>query len=430
MGFRAAFSNISVRPFYRIAFPTPVCPIDFSSSVIMKNYIITLLIAVLCCPSFAMAQEPHVSTLDAVLRTVEANSVTLQALKQQTEAQKLANRTGIYLADPEIGFGYLWGSPSSIGNRTDFSVTQSFDFPTVYAHRAKIANVQRRIADDEYEQQRKDLLLQAGTVCVNLVYCNALKTELDKRQQHAQSIVAAWQKRVDNGDVDVLERNKAQLNLLNARKTAEANEIERAALLSELQRINGGQAIAFADTVYPLYALPQDFEQWYAQAQQRNPGLQIVARELEVSRQQTKLNRALSLPKFTAGYMGESVLGTTLQGATVGISIPLWENRNTIRQAKAQTAALQTMEADARAQFYNSLKAQHAKAVSLQALAADYREALKNNADLLKEALDMGQLSLIHYIMELAIYYDAIDQVLQAERDGWLATLELRQWEE
>jgi outer membrane protein TolC len=397
----------------------------------MKSKTIIFLIIVTGHLSLISAQGQK-STIDAVLRSVEANSTTLQALKQQAEAQKLTNRTGIYPANPEVEFGYLWGNPSSTGNRTDFSVTQSFDFPAVYAHKSKVADGQNRIADFDYERRRKELLFQAGTVCVNLVYCNTLKIELDKRLQHAQSIAAAWQERFARGDADILERNKAQLNLLNARKAAEANDIERTALLSELQRINGGQTIAFDDTAYPAYVIPQDFEQWYARVQQRNPALQMAAREIEVSRQRVKLNRALSLPKFSAGYMSEAIPGTMLQGAVVGISIPLWENRNTIRQAKAQTAAWQNIEADTRMQFYNSLKTQHAKAVSLQAMAADYREVLQtsNSADLLKKALDLGQLSLINYIMELTVYYDAMDNVLQAERDGWLATLELRQWEE
>ncbi len=394
----------------------------------MKSKII-IIIALVTGPWLLVTGQ---STMNNVLRSIEANSITLQALKQQAEAQKLGNRTGIYLANPEVGFDYLWGSPSSTGNRTDFSVTQSFDFPTAYAHKSQVAKGRNRVVDYDYERQRRDLLLQAGTVCVNLIYCNALRFELNTRLEHAQNIAAAWQERFVRGDADVLERNKAQLNLLNARKAIEANSIERTALLAELQRLNGGQPIAFDDTLYPAYSIPLDFEQWYEQVQQRNPTLQMVAQEIEVSKDQVKVSRAMSLPKFSAGYMSEAILGTMLQGPTIGISIPLWENKNTIKQAKAQTAAWQNVDADARMQFHNTLKTQHTKALSLQAMATDYRKTLQmsSNVNLLKKALDLGQLSLINYIMELTIYYDAVNNVLQAERDGWLATLELWQWEE
>ena len=378
----------------------------------MKQTIIFFLIVVLSSRLYGQ------STMNNVLQDIETNSVTLQALKQQAEAQKLGNRTGIYLENPEIGFGYLWGSPASEGVRKDFSITQSFDFPTAYAHKSNIAEGRSQIAVYEYEQQRKELLLQAGTACVNLIYCNALKSELDKRLQHAQSIASAYTERFSRGDVDALERNKAQLNLLNARKAVEANDIERVALLSELQRLNGGRAVVFDDVDYPVYAIPIDFEQWYAQAQEYNPALRMLAQETEVSRRQEKLNRSLGLPKFSAGYMSETVPVVAMRGVTMGISIPLWENKNAVKQAKAQTLALQSLETDAKMQFYNSLKTQHVKAFGLQHLAADYREALQitNNANLLKKALDLGQLSLIEYIMELTIYYDAVNHVLQIGR--------------
>ena len=118
--------------------------------------------------------------MDTVLLRIETNNTTLQAIKQQSEVQKLGNRTGNYLANPEIEFAYLWGDKPSTGNRTNFSAIQSFDFPTAYMHRSKMAGGRDNIADLEYEHAHKELLLQAGTVCVNLIYCNALKAELDK----------------------------------------------------------------------------------------------------------------------------------------------------------------------------------------------------------------------------------------------------------
>jgi outer membrane protein TolC len=372
------------------------------------------------------------SSIDEVLKQVEANSTALQALRQQAEAQKLENRTGIYLENPEVGFNYLWGDPSSEGRRKDFSVTQSFDFPTAYTHKSRIAKGKNNISDYEYRRLRKELLLQAGTACVSLIYANAVKVELDKRLRHAQSIASSWQERFARGDTDILERNKAQLNLLNARKAVETNEIERSALLSDLKRLNGGMEISLTDTSYPVWLIPQDFDQWVEQAQSNNPELNVLMQEIEVSQRREKLNRAMSLPKLSAGYMSESVPKSSFRGLALGISVPLWENKNTVKQAKAQTIALQNMEEDTRQQFILSLRTQHSKALSLQEMADEYRRILQstNTAELLKTALDKGHISLINYMIELSVYYEAMDNVLQAERDSWFAILELRQWEE
>lgn len=51
------------------------------------------------------------------------------------------------------------------------------------------------------------------------------------------------------------------------------------------------------------------------------------------------------LPKFSAGYSLERTLGQKYQGISVGISIPLWENKNRVKQAKAGVVAAQAQRA-------------------------------------------------------------------------------------
>ena len=61
----------------------------------MKKLIISILIvsAILT----AQAQSGY----ETVLQQIEANNTTLAALRQQTEAQKLGNRTGLAPANPK-----------------------------------------------------------------------------------------------------------------------------------------------------------------------------------------------------------------------------------------------------------------------------------------------------------------------------------------
>ena len=79
------------------------------------------------------------TTVDSVLANIERNNTTLAAIRKNTDAQKIGNNTGIYISNPEIEFNYLWGNPSPIGDRTDFSVKQTFDFPTAYSYKKQVA---------------------------------------------------------------------------------------------------------------------------------------------------------------------------------------------------------------------------------------------------------------------------------------------------
>jgi outer membrane protein TolC len=364
---------------------------------------------------------------NAVLQQIETNSTTLSALRKQTEAQQLGNRTGIYPANPEVEFNYLWGNPAIIGNRTDISVKQTFDFPTAYAHRGKIAGLQNENAELSYKVERLNLLLSAKRICIELIYNNALAKEYAARLQNATRIAEAYQSKLNAGETNALENNKAQLNLATVKNEVAQIETERAALLAELKTLNGGKEIDFPNDVYSTHILPANFEEWYAQAETKSPVLQYVSGQIEIERQQVKLNRAMWLPKFSAGYMSEKVVGQHFQGITAGISIPLWENINSVKQAKAQTQAAEYVLEDTKTQFFNRLQIFHNKAAALQQNAQTARQSLSTygNEPLLKKALDAGEISLLNYLLEIEFYYNMINKVLEAERDFELTVAEL-----
>ncbi|MDO9260654.1 MAG: TolC family protein, partial [Flavobacteriaceae bacterium] len=249
------------------------------------------------------------NNIDRILADVEKNNTTLAALQKRATADKIGNKTGIYLQNPEIAFNYLWGSPTATGNRTDINFKQAFDFPSAYSYKNQIATIKNEQVDLEYHQQRKDLLLKSRLICVDLVYTNSLKIELSKRLSHAQKMATSYQKQFDLGETNILALNKAQLNLLNLSSEMELLNIDRNALLGELMQLNGGIFINFTESEYPVTVIPENFEQWYQQQEQSNPLLNWLKKEVEISHKQQRLNNALSLPKFEAGYLSETVVG-------------------------------------------------------------------------------------------------------------------------
>jgi outer membrane protein TolC len=370
------------------------------------------------------------NTVDNVLTEVEKNNTTLSAYRKSIDAEKIGNKTGLTPQNPEVEFNYLWGNPSAIGNRTDFSIRQSFDFPTAYSYKNQISNLKNEQAEMEYKKQRNEVLYQTRLVCVKLTYYNALNVELSKRHANALIVAEAYKTKYSTGDVGILDFNKAQVNLLNISKELENNQIERNALLSELATLNGGNVINFTDSLFSLQTIPADFEQWYAQTEANNPLLQWVKQEIAISEKQVKLNTANSLPKFYGGFMSEKVVGQQFQGVTVGITIPLWENKNTVKYAKAQTIAMQSIEANAKLQFYNNMKALHTKAISLQTNVTDYRSklAMYSNSELLEKAFNKGEISLTEYMYELSLYYESVFKLLEMEMNLNVGFVELNRY--
>lgn len=381
----------------------------------------------LCFVPFPLLAQ---NSVESVIAQIEKNNTTLSALQKSVEAEKTGNKTGIYLQDPEVTFNYMWGNPAVIGNRTDFSISQTFDFPTAYGYKSQISNIKNERVELVYQKQRKNLILEALQVCYGLVFYNALASELSKRFDQAQSIANSYKAKFDIGEISVLEYNKSQLNLLNVAKELESLMVERKALLSELTRLNGGEYIDFTEKEALIPDLPENFEQWYLQAELNNPILSWLKKEIVMSQKQVSLNRAMSLPKIKVGYLSENVVGQKYQGVTLGLSIPLWENKNSVKYAKTNIIAAESITADNKLQFYNRLKTLHSKAIGLRKTVTDYRLCLLSldNSTLLKKALDKGEITILDYILEISIYYESVKKILELEKELNNTTAEINQY--
>src|SRR5690554_1356006 len=213
------------------------------------------------------------NNINSVLTSIEENNTTLKALRETAESQKLENRTGIYLSNPEVGFNYLWGNPVDMGNRTDFSVTQTFDIPTITGMKSKVANGKNDLVEWQYKADRMNIMLEAKQYCIELIYYNALKKELDLRLQHAETTAEGYKQRMDRGDANILEYNKVRLNLSTIQGEMSKIDVERNALIEQLKRLNGGNEVRLDDYQFGNVELPLNFGDWYVQAEQNNPVL-------------------------------------------------------------------------------------------------------------------------------------------------------------
>jgi outer membrane protein TolC len=293
-----------------------------------------------------------------------------------------------------------------------------------------MADAKSMQAELEFLKQRNTVLLQARTLYTELIFSNIMAAVMKRRLDNAMNLALSYKTKFSLNECGIIEYNKAQLNLIATEKQNSLLELKRESLQAELNALNGGQPIPVTDTAYPAIIINPDFEQWYAQAEAKSPVLTWLKKEIEISRSQIKLNAASVLPKLTAGYMSEQVAGEQFQGITLGITIPLWENRNMVRYAKTYAVAAQSAEADQRLMFYNRLKTQHALVLAMMKQVEDYRTSMNlySNAVLLKKSLDGGELSLIEYLNELILYYQNYEILLDAEKEMQLKNDELLQY--
>ena len=388
----------------------------------MKKLRYSLLIMLGTIP--AMAQQQ----LDDCLQTVITNNISYQARQVQALAQQAENRVGNTPGNPQVEGGYLWGSPSAIGNRKDLSVSQEIAFPTVYHHQKKLADLRDQQAEMSAEQYRLAVMQEAAQLWVELVSLNQRIAIQHERTQQAKTLADAYAERLAAGDANRIDRNKAALNSLQAEKALESLLQERELLQLSLDALNGNEALPVKQNNYEAVSLSPDFESWADNLLQQNPQARWYMLEASAAERSVKLNQSKNLPKMTGGYMMENSVSEKFQGVTLGLSVPLWENKHAVKAARLRQESLQLEEQNFQLQFKAELHQLYRSVELASARVEDMRQQLSliQQEALLKDALDAGQISLIDYLLELQFNYDAIDQLTEAEKALQLAWVKVK----
>ena len=76
--------------------------------------------------------------IEQVLKNIETNNKELQANEQLITSQKLEAKTDNNLPDPTLSYAHLWGAKDKSETIGELVVSQSFDFPSLYATRNKL----------------------------------------------------------------------------------------------------------------------------------------------------------------------------------------------------------------------------------------------------------------------------------------------------
>ncbi len=380
----------------------------------MKRFILTIALV-----SSAMAAGAQTS-IEEVLRSVEANNKELQANRQMVTAQKLEAKLDNNLPDPSVSYTHQYGNKGGMGIQGELVASQSFDFPTVYVQKNKLSKAKGEGFDRQSAEIRQQILLQAKEVCLDLVLLNQQKNLLDIRRQNAEQLSALYETRLQNGDANVLEVNKINLELLNAKNEARMNEAARMAKLHELAMLNGGIEINFTDTAYLPVENPLSFVDLKQEAIPANRQLLSLQSEKAAALRQLSVSKSLNLPGFELGYrLNTATGGERFNGFLVGISIPLFSNRNHVKQAKAQSLYTDLQLESATATIESDLLRLYNQSVALKTSIDEYSEVLKsqNNLALLNKAIQAGQISMIEYFVDVTTLYQSMQNHMQLQNE-------------
>ena len=366
---------------------------------------ITLFTAALL--TFAGMQAQN--SIDQVLRNIEANNKELQANARLISSQKLEAKTDNNLADPTLSYAHLWGSKDKSETIGELVVSQSFDFPSLYASRAKLNRLKTNSFDGQASVFRQSILLQAKEVCLDIIMLRQQQQILQERLRNAEELAAMYKKRLQTGDANVIETNKINLELLNVKTEASLNETALRNKLQELNTLNGNIPVVFEENSYPSVIFPSDYQMLKTEVLAADPTLQALASESAAARQQIGVNKQGWLPKLE--------LGTPFNGLVVGFSFPIFENKSKVKIAKAQSMNTDFLKESAMLQAESQVAQLYREAQTLRSSMDEYEKTFQaqQDLDMLKQALTGGQISMIEYFVEVSVVYQSKQNYLQLE---------------
>ncbi len=380
----------------------------------MKRKLFTTMVCVVTLSS--MAQQKS-NGIDLVLQSIETNNKELQANRQLTTSQKLEAKTENNLADPTLSYSHLWGADNKDETIGELIVSQSFDFPTLYAGRGQLNRLRGNAFDSQTAAFRQGILLQAKELCMDLIMLRQQKQVLNERLRNAQELALMYRKRLETGDANILETNKINLELLNVKTEASLNETALNNKLQELRALNGNQPIPFEDDMYPATVLPSDYESLKAEFLATDANLQALSNSSAAAHKQISVNQQGWLPKLELGYRRNTESGAPFNGVVVGFSIPLFENKSKVKMARTQALTADLVKESATTQAESELCRLYHEAQSLRASMNEYEQTFRSQQDLslLKQALTGGQISMIEYFVEVSVVYQSKQNYLQLE---------------
>lgn len=387
---------------------------------------IFILVPLLFVASAATAQ----SSIDSVLGSVSVNNKSIQAAIQYYDSQAMLYKTGNTPSDPTVGVDYMNGSPVTAGNQLDFTVTQSFDFPTVYGNKKDLVESQTGQGQYQIQAIKQSVLLETKLVCIELIYLNKLQAMLSIRINHAEKIYTIYNSKFEQNDGSVIELNKAKINLFNLENELRLIQGQISGWNQKLVQLNGGVPINFKDTLYTINAQILPFEELELLYEQQDPLLKSLEQQLIITDQEVELSKSMWLPEFEVGYHYQSILGQTYNGVHFGMTIPLWENNNTVVQKELESGFHEIQIEEHKTEHYFELKQLYENYLALSSSYTEYKSLISSltSVVILEKALDAGEITVIEFFMELSTYYTTYDNMLAIEKEYQVVVAQLTKY--
>ena len=365
--------------------------------------------------------------VEELLDEIEQNNIELNGYQFFIESQQLENRSNNNLPDPQVSGYYLPFGDNATGDYTEYEISQSFEFPTVYAARSEWNTSKSQQLESAYAKKRQEILLEAKKILIELTYLEKQKAIQTERRTQSKKVFDQIQELFEKEQVGILDLNKAKIAWIQEQFLVEQTESEIQILLSKLKTLNGDKPLDEPSAETIISTETGNLEDLWQEKLVNDPRLQELKANEAASLQKIKLEKNKVLPDMALGYNYQGVSGSNHSGFYGGISIPLWNSKNKVKAAEANYEYQQSNTEVATSLLYAEFQETYNRYELLLEKYNEYQTTMGNldSGQLLFKAYQLGEYSFMDYYLELQFYRNASDKMLQMEKELQLLQAQL-----
>jgi cobalt-zinc-cadmium efflux system outer membrane protein len=366
--------------------------------------------------------------IELILDEIVKNNANLVYLQKMFESEKYKNEQEYKISDPNIELSYLKSFRNNNDKKYDLSVTQELYFPTFYFHRADLIDLKNNKNEIIFKKELNRLLKHAKLLILNIIYLNSVNYETTLKFNVVKATYNAVETKYKTGKVSIIELNNAKQSLLKVSNELKELEYETEQLNFELSSLNNGIKINIEDTNFPQYLLKEEPDDKIGESSYY---LTELKQEVEISKKEIQLSNSLRFPVLNLGYISENENNNKLQGITLGLSLPLWQNNADKNIAEEKYNANKVKLNEEVRVKNDQIKLMESKLKKLkenmQVFAKEFD--VTNNLELLKKSFEAGQISIFEFNYELTNYTSLKIDKLKLEYDYLTTFTEIQYFE-
>jgi len=352
----ATLLTLIVLPVFYIIFSSTNHKFRIKGMPARKTAVTVLFLMLISSIGIVNGQQARVINLNDAIQMALDSNLSVRSAALSIDVQKALKGAAINLPKTTVDGEY--GQFNSYTNDNSITVSQSFEFPSVYVNRSKLANANIRSEEWQYKATQLQIATQVKQVYWQYAYLLSKQKLLSYQDSLYSGLLRAAELRANAGETNRLEmitarsqslEIKNQLYLVSSDIGISSRKLT-VLLNSKTDLIPAVQELQRID--FELNPDSSSFEQ--------NPFLGYINQQVEVSRIEKKLEQSQAWPDLNVGYFSQTIIGTQdvngepqdfgkdnrFDGVQAGITVPLWFFPYTSK-AKAAKIAAEIAQTDA-----------------------------------------------------------------------------------